>query len=1000
MRMRIRSILLFTAIIPATLFAQGYSPDASLERMTTAEGLKVSLFASEPEIRQPILVKCDDRGRVWTIQYLQYPNPAGLKRVKVDRWSRTVYDRIPEPPPRGPKGADKITICEDSDDDGRADKFTDFVTGLNLCTGLAFGHGGVFVLQVPYLLFYPDQNRDDVPDGDPKICLEGFGMEDAQALANHLTWGPDGWLYGVNGSTTTCRIRGVEFQQGCWRYHPERDEFELFCEGGQNTFGLTFDQEGELYYSTNGGPFVHAAQGAYFYKTFGKHGPLHHPFAYHHFPALSVDKVPGGPPTGGTIYLANGLSPQLKGTFIAGNFLGHTVSWWNVHPKGATVEATYGGVLLDAHDTWFGATDLAIGPRGRLYISDFYDARTAHPDPDANWDRSNGRIYSIHSISEDHNSRWTSLSDKTKDELLELLVNENGVRAEQARMEIVRRSDPTVIPQLENHARQNNDVRRSLQGLWTLHGMRALNESLMLELLQHPDPSVRRWIIRLAGDMKQLGLRMAEEVERTASTELNPTVLCQLAASAKRWPADISIPILATLMRNSAQHEEERTDWMIWWALESKAVSHRSMVISLFINHQWENPCFDRQRFRLIRRYASEGSKEGCDSVMALLDGLPENARPHVYDSLAAGLSERGKQQEAITQGDLFTQQANVVRETQTSIITTDVMTDELRNWIASQTKSNPDHPSIVEGALRAGVQEADSELLYQLRKHHEPAPEWLRLVPLLESGKRKEYLLERLERSESKSAIDIVRLLANEDDPEVGQRLLTKLRSPSTPAAVKLEIRHAQWRHREWATSLLQAVDRGEIDPASIPTEELRHVAVHEDAALNALVRKYWGNVGVGTPEEKLAVMRRFSNDLRAGTGDHERGRHLFVKHCGTCHKMKGEGGGIAPDLTTANRHDRAALLANVVDPSAVIRREFLRYVIETDNGQIVAGLLADQDPASVTLVDERNQRTRISRDQIASMTESNTSLMPERILENLTPQERRDLFAYLEQP
>jgi putative heme-binding domain-containing protein len=256
------------------------------------------------------------------------------------------------------------------------------------------------------------------------------------------------------------------------------------------------------------------------------------------------------------------------------------------------------------------------------------------------------------------------------------------------------------------------------------------------------------------------------------------------------------------------------------------------------------------------------------------------------------------------------------------------------------------------------------------------------------------------LERSESKSAIDIVRLLANEDDPDVGQRLLTKLRSPSTPAAVKLEIRHAQWRHREWATSLLQAVHRGEIDPASIPTEELRHVAVHEDAALNALVRKYWGNVGVGTPEEKLAVMRRFSNDLRAGTGDHERGRHLFVKHCGTCHKMKGEGGGIAPDLTTANRHDRAALLANVVDPSAVIRREFLRYVIETDNGQIVAGLLADQDPASVTLVDERNQRTRISRDQIASMTESNTSLMPERILDHLTPQERRDLFAYLEQP
>ena len=108
-------------------------------------------------------------GRLWTIQYLQYPNPAGLKRVKVDRWSRTVYDRVPEPPPHGPRGADRITILEDTDGDGRADKFQDFVDGLNLCTGVDFGHGGVFVLQVPYLLFYPDSNRDDVPDGDPEV---------------------------------------------------------------------------------------------------------------------------------------------------------------------------------------------------------------------------------------------------------------------------------------------------------------------------------------------------------------------------------------------------------------------------------------------------------------------------------------------------------------------------------------------------------------------------------------------------------------------------------------------------------------------------------------------------------------------------------------------------------------------------------------------------------------------------------------------------------------
>ncbi|HVK19569.1 MAG TPA: PVC-type heme-binding CxxCH protein [Fimbriiglobus sp.] len=251
--MRLPAVLLtllvgLLSVLPRTS-GQGFPPADAAKRMKPADGLTVKLFAAEPDVRQPIFVKCDDRGRVWTIQYLQYPNPAGLSRVKVDRWSRTVYDRVPEPPPKGPKGADRITICEDSDGDGRADRFKDFVAGLNLCTGVEFGFGGVFVLQAPYLLFYPDRDRDDVPDADPEVLLTGFGMEDAQSLANHLTWGPDGWLYGLNGSTTTCRIRGIEFQQGVWRYHPTTKAFELFCEGGGNVYGLTFDADGNLFYS-------------------------------------------------------------------------------------------------------------------------------------------------------------------------------------------------------------------------------------------------------------------------------------------------------------------------------------------------------------------------------------------------------------------------------------------------------------------------------------------------------------------------------------------------------------------------------------------------------------------------------------------------------------------------------------------------------------------------------------------------------------------------------
>ena len=129
-------------------FGQGLSPDEAVKRMKVADGFEVSVVASEPLVRQPVAMEFDDRGRLWVIQYLQYPNPAGLKRVQVDRFSRTRYDRVPEPPPKGPRGADRITVLEDTDGDGRMDRGKDFIDGLNLTTGIAFGHGGVFVLNV------------------------------------------------------------------------------------------------------------------------------------------------------------------------------------------------------------------------------------------------------------------------------------------------------------------------------------------------------------------------------------------------------------------------------------------------------------------------------------------------------------------------------------------------------------------------------------------------------------------------------------------------------------------------------------------------------------------------------------------------------------------------------------------------------------------------------------------------------------------------------------
>src|SRR6185436_19475311 len=284
---------------------------------------------------QPLSVTFDERGRMWVIQYLQYPTPAGLKPVRVDNYLRTKYDRVPEPPPHGPNGVDRITICELSEDRKRATRFKDFVSGLNLCTGMIHGHGGLFVVQAPYLLFYPDKNRDDVPDSDPEVLLTGFGMEDAHAVANSLTFGPDGWLYGCQGSTVTANVRGIEFQQGVWRYRPLTRAFELFCEGGGNSWGLDFDRVGRLLYSTNWGGHVllHGVQGGYFVKAFAKHGALHNPHTYGFFDHAPHKNFRGGHVTvGGIIYQGDSFPNSFRGKYIAGDLLGHEVYWHDVEP--------------------------------------------------------------------------------------------------------------------------------------------------------------------------------------------------------------------------------------------------------------------------------------------------------------------------------------------------------------------------------------------------------------------------------------------------------------------------------------------------------------------------------------------------------------------------------------------------------------------------------------------------------------------------------------------
>ena len=963
-------------------FGQGFAPTDAAGRMTVAEGLRATLFASEPEVRQPIFCKCDDRGRLWTIQYLQYPNPAGLTRVSVDRFSRTVYDRKPEPPPHGPRGADRITILEDTDGDGRADQFRDFVTGLNLCTGVEFGFGGVFVIQAPYLLFYPDHNRDDVPDADPEVLLDGFGLEDAQSLANHLTWGPDGWLYGLNGSTTTCRIRGIEFQQGVWRYHPITREFELFCEGGGNIYGLTFDRQGRLLYSSNGGVFYHGVQGGYYEKNFGKHGPLHNPFTYGYFSHVRLEGSTGRPNPGATMYLGDSFPRRYHDTLMVSDFLTHTCSWWQVEPAGSTVTAKLGGLLLNSHDTWFGATDLCLGPDGAVYVADFCDQRTAHPDPDAQWDTSNGRIYRIqgdppaspHTGVPDFSSRSTAA-------LIELLQSPNGWIVQRARRFLAERQDPTAWVPLRDLAVDSSDPELSLQALWALHSAGGLDAPTAVQLLDHKSEHVRSWTVRLLGDTGHVTPELITSLLKMAEHDASVIVRGQLAATSRRLAGDPAVSILHTLISRGVDAQDAFVPLQLWWGLEAKAISDRDRILTLFAKSEcWDQPAFRDHLLRLLRRYAADGTPPAFAACQGLWDSAPQHAQEPVLQALHQGLSERS---------------AAASREP---------LPPELQQKILAAWQNQPDQNLRLRLGLQAGLSEPYGHLLDQLRLSESVQPLDAdaivqRLSVLAEYGRDDcvpvvlRLAGEELPESVRTAALGALQRFAS---PEIAATILRAY--PNMSAALRSRSRDVLFRRPGSTLSFLALVEQNLVDPKEVPVDQLRPLALFQNSEVDVLVRKYWGNIQPGTPEEKLADVRRFSNDLRAGSGDPVAGRQIYQKQCGICHKLHGEGTPVGPDLTGTVRGDQASLLTSIVAPSSVVRLEYLSYVVVTTSGAVHTGIIAEQDAAVITLLDAKNQRTRISRDQIDEMTESTVSLMPERLLEQLTPQQLRDLFAWLQ--
>ncbi len=980
---------------PRNMMQKPLSPAESIKHYAVPDGFSISLFAAEPDIGgKPIAMAWDERGRLWIAETFDYPN---------------------EKQPEG-KGRDRIRICEDTDNDGKADKFTVFAEQLSIPTSMAFSHGGLIVHQAPDTLFLKDTDGDDVADVRTTL-FSGWSTGDTHAGPSNLNAGPDNWFYGMvgyAGFNGTIAGKQQSFRTGFYRFKVEKvngqvavTDFEFLRNTNNNSWGVGFSEDGLLFGSTanrNPSEFMPIANRHYERVRGWTSSVLGGIADTHEFSPITdkirqVDQHGGYTAAAGhALYTARNY-PQAywnRAAFVAGP-TGHLVGTFALTPDGAGYKSTSPVNLLASDDEWAAPIMAEIGPDGNVWVIDWYNYIVQHNPTPVGFrngpgnaymtdlrDKKHGRVYRITYDSHVADSTEPkTLENASPAKLVITLSSSNMFWRRHAQRLLVEAGNAEVTDDLLALLNRHQldpigmDVAaihaiRVLEGLGQLQNPKVRNG--LHGALTHPSGAVVRTAIEaLPRNEVSLDALLKSPAFASTNAQVRLSALLALAEmpanemSAKqaavslaqnesdRWLTDAGIAAAAT---NGGQ--------FLALACKQNAPIAAALLRATEITSEHVARSADSEAIELLVKTLPDASPEISKRVLnGLTKGWPkatpielskatDDALVKLFDVLPAG-----------SKGQL-------IRLAQT--------------WGSEKLAKNAD--KIAASLLQiAGNEKTPPVARVEASQQ---------LITLMSSRRQiaADLLASITPRTPQSAALGIIDAVRGSRAPGVGNVILDSMKQ-MTPASRAQAILVLLSRP-ETTTSLLKAVETRDLSREDLSLSQQQGLLAHPTPEIRKLSEKVLsGSGGLPSPDREK-VLASLMN-VTENSGNIERGKAIFVKNCGNCHMHRGEGKKVGPDLTGMAVHPKAELLTHILDPSRSVEGNYRSYSILTLDGVVVNGMLASETQTAVEIFDAQGKKQIVLREDIDRLLASSKSVMPEGFEKQIDPQGFTDLLEFL---